>query len=57
MDISDISEVWQWVQKIAGILLVVCLCLYLLRCLVALEFVSVDRFGHFLRGLVVYLVS
>ena len=57
MDISDISEVWQWVQKIAGVLLVVCLCLYVLRCLVALEFIGVDRFGHFLRGLVVYLVS
>jgi hypothetical protein len=57
MDISDIPELWQWVQKIAGVLLVVCLCLYLLRCLVAGEFVGVDRFAHFLRGLVVYLVS
>jgi hypothetical protein len=57
MDISDISEVWQWVQKIAGVLLVVCLCLYLLRCLVTMEFIGVDRFGHFLRGLLRYLVS
>jgi len=57
MDISDISELWQWVQKIAGVLLMVCLCLYALRCLVALEFIGVDRFGHFLRGLLRYLVS
>jgi hypothetical protein len=57
MDISDISEAWQWVQKIAGVLLVVCLCLYVLRCLVTAEFIGTDSYGHFLRGLVVYLVS
>lgn len=56
MDISDISELWQWVQKIAGVLLVVCLCLYVLRCLVAAEFVSIDQFARFLRGLITYLV-
>jgi hypothetical protein len=57
IDISDISELWLWVQRVAGVLLVVCLCLYVLRCLVAAEFIGVDRFGHFLRGLLRYLVS
>ena len=56
MDISDISEVWQWVQKVAGVVLVVCLCLYVLRCLVMTDLVSIDQFARFLRGLITYLV-
>ena len=57
MDIPDISDIWHWFQKIAGVLLVVCLCLYAIRCLVAEEFINVERFGHFLQGLLIYLVS
>jgi hypothetical protein len=56
MDISDISELWQWVQKVAGVVLVVCLCLYVLRCLVMTDLVSIDQFARFLRGLITYLV-
>jgi len=53
----DLFEAWHWAERVAGILLVVCLCLYLLRCVVAWDFISVERFGHFLRGLFIYLLS
>ncbi len=32
-------------------------CLYWMRCMVAWQFLGVDQFEHFLRGLVRYLVS
>ena len=57
MDISDISEFWHWVEKIGGVVLVVCFCLYALRCLASGEFIGMDRFGHFIQGLLRYLVS
>jgi hypothetical protein len=52
----DPYEIWQWVQKIAGVLLVVCLCLYVLRCCVTADLVSLDQFARFLRGLITYLM-
>jgi len=53
----DIFEVWHWVERVAGILLAACLGLYLLRCIVTWDFISVGQFGHFLRGLLAYFVS
>ena len=53
----DIHELWEWVQRIAGILLVVCVCLYAVRCVAAGDFVDADRFYHFLRGLVRYFIN
>jgi CHASE2 domain-containing sensor protein len=53
----DISEVWRWTQKIAGVFMVVCLCLYVLRCVMAWRFISLDQFDHFMRGLIVYIFS
>jgi hypothetical protein len=40
----DISEIWHWVERIAGTFLVVCLGLYALRCIVAWDVVSFDQF-------------
>jgi hypothetical protein len=51
------SEIWDRFKSLAGLLCVVCVCLYALRCILAWDFISVDRFGHFLRGLLRYLVS
>jgi len=53
----DPSEVWDRFKTIAAILFLACLCLYALRCIVAWDVIGVDQFAHFLRGLVVYLVS
>lgn len=51
------SEIWDRLKSLAGILLVAGLCLYALRCILAWDFISVDQYGHFLRGLLRYLVS
>jgi hypothetical protein len=48
----DISEVWHWTQRIAGVLVVVCASLYIIRCLTTGSVVTFDQFDHFMRGLV-----
>jgi hypothetical protein len=50
-------EIWHWVEKVAGVLFVVCLCLYLIRCGVAQRFIGIDQFGHFVQGLIHFICS
>jgi hypothetical protein len=52
-----ISEFWQLVQRLTGVLLLVCLGLYGLRCLLAGQLVSFDQFEHFFRGLLRYIFA
>ena len=47
--------VWFWLQRVSGIFAVVCLCLYVLRCLIAGDVLGLDQFGHFMRGLLRYM--
>jgi hypothetical protein len=54
---DSIQGIWQWVQRIAGILMVVCLCLYVVRCVTTGQVVSFDRFDHYMRGLVRYIFA
>jgi len=50
-----ISELWQWVQKLTGIFLLVCFCLYGVRSIMAGQLVSFDQFEQFFKGLVRYI--
>jgi hypothetical protein len=52
-----VLEIWHWTQRIAGVLLVVCLCLYLVRCAVAWDFITFNKFDYFMRGLVSYIFT
>lgn len=54
---DDLSEVWRLIQKVSGILLLVGVSLYLVRCVVGFQIVSFDQFDHFLRGLFAYIVK
>jgi hypothetical protein len=53
----DIFAIWHWVERIAGILMIVCFCLYAVRCVVAGGFIGVEAFGHFLQGLIGFICS
>jgi hypothetical protein len=48
---------WHWIERIAGVVLVVYLCLYAIRCMATSHFLSPDEFIHFLRGLVGYICA
>jgi len=50
-----VFQIWHWTQRIAGVLVVVCLCLYLVRCAVAWDFISFDHFDRFMSGLIAYI--
>ncbi len=50
-----ILGLWAWVQKLTGIFLLVCLSLYVLRCIMTGQLVSFDQFEHFFRGLLGYI--
>jgi len=50
-----ILGLWAWVQKLTGVFLLVCLCLYGLRCLMSGQLISFDQFEHFFKGLVRYI--
>jgi hypothetical protein len=50
-----LSEIWQWVQRLTGIFLLVCLSLYGLRCIMTGQVISFDQFERFFRGLVGYI--
>lgn len=47
--------VWFWLQRVSGICVLVCLSLYLVRCLLAGDVVGLDEFDWFLRGLLRYV--
>jgi len=49
-------EFWDRFKSIASVTMAVVLSLYLLRCLVAWDFISVARFGGFLQGLIGYIL-
>ena len=53
---DGIHEVWQWVQRIAGVFVVVCACLYVVHCVTAGQVISFDQFDRYMRGLVAYIV-
>lgn len=52
---DGISGMWRWVERVAGVFLIVCFCLYVIRCVSSWQVVSFDQFDHFFRGLVVYI--
>ena len=51
------SDVWRWVERIAGVFMAVCFCLYLIRCISCGQLISFDQFDHFFRGLVAYILK
>jgi hypothetical protein len=50
------SEIWDRFKSLAGLLCMIGVGLYLLRCAVARDFISVEHFARFLRGLITYLL-
>ena len=50
-----IFGLWAWMQKLTSILLLVCLCLYGVRSIMAGQLISFDQFEHFFRGLLRYI--
>jgi succinate dehydrogenase/fumarate reductase cytochrome b subunit len=50
-----IFGLWSWVQRLTGIFLLVCICLYILRCVMTVSLLSFDNFEHFFRGLLRYI--
>ena len=49
--------VWRFVERVAAILLVVCLCLYVIRCLSTMEFLTLTQFGRYVQGLIAYICT
>jgi hypothetical protein len=51
------SGVWEWLKKITGTTLIVCLCLWGIRCAVKQQVVDYAHFERFMHGLVHYIFS
>ena len=52
-----VSEVWHWVKIVSGIFMLVCLCLYMIRCFVKGDTVTLQEFETFFNGLEHYIFS
>jgi hypothetical protein len=54
---GDFSEIWGIVQRISGVAMVTFGCLYVVRCVATFSVLNLHQFGHFVLGLVAYIVS
>jgi hypothetical protein len=52
---DSFSDVWHVIERVAGVFLIVCFCLYLVRCLCGWQILTFDQFDRFFRGLVLYI--
>jgi hypothetical protein len=52
---GHISEIWHLVEKVLGIFLLVCLCLYGVHSVMTGRLTTFDQFERFFRGLVGYI--
>ncbi len=46
------AEFWHWTQRIAGIVFLVLVSLYIIQCLSHLDIVGLDYFDHYIRSLI-----
>jgi len=54
---NRLPDVWHWVKVVSGIFVIVCLCLYVIRCGSKAEIVSLVEFERFFNGLVHYIFA
>jgi len=52
---GDFFEIYRWYERIVGLLVLVLVALYLLRCTTTGGLLSLDQFGDYIRGLFTYL--
>jgi hypothetical protein len=52
---GDFFEIYRWYERIVGILVLVILTLYLLRCVTTGGLLSLGQFGDYIRGLFTYI--
>ena len=53
----DWHESWDKAKTVSGITLIVCLCLYAIRCAMTFHVVSLNQFDRFMRGLLRYIFA
>lgn len=49
------SNIWSLIQRVAGVFMVVCFCLYVIRCISGFQLLSFDQFDQYFRGLLGYI--
>jgi CHASE2 domain-containing sensor protein len=49
------SDVWHVIERVAGVFLVVCFCLYIIRCISCFQLLSLDQFDQYLRELLRFI--
>jgi hypothetical protein len=49
--------IWDWLGRVAVLCFFLCICLYAFRCYLAGRVLSRQEFGHFMAGLVNYIVA
>jgi len=54
---NRLAGIWHWVKVVSGIFMVVCLCLYVIRCFVKTGIVSLAEFETFFNGLAHYIFA
>ena len=50
-----LPEIWHWVKVVSGIFVLVCLCLYVIRCFSKGEILSLAEFEAYFNGLARYI--
>jgi hypothetical protein len=53
----EFRMVWEWVQKISAIVFAVCFVLYVTRCAVGGSMLNLEKFAHFMQGLLNYIFT
>jgi hypothetical protein len=53
----EFRMVWDWVQKISAIVFAVCFVLYVTRCAVGGGILNLEKFAHFMQGLLNYIFT
>jgi hypothetical protein len=51
------EDFWGWAQRIGGVLLLVLLCLYIIRCIAIGDVVSLHLFLMYVEGLLKYIAG
>lgn len=49
------SDIWSVFQKVAGVFMVVCFCLYVIRCISCFQLLSFDQFDQYFRELLRFI--
>jgi hypothetical protein len=53
----EFRMVWEWVQRISAIVFTVCFVLYVTRCAVSQNMLDLEKFAHFVQGLLNYIFT